>query len=328
MAYREGLASQLIAGLVQRAVVFLLLLFLMALLPRLLPGDPLALLLDSQATMTLDAAETRRLEEQFDLDGGIGAAVWRDVSALLSGDLGVSRAHGLPVGDVIASAFPWTALLILGAVPIFLATGVLSAIEAGRAVDRPADRALTLLMSLLATLPPFAAAALLVLLFAVWIPIFPATGAEPLFPSDDLGQRVIGIAHHAVLPTLALALHEVTRYYFVLRAETEGLFKQPFLQAARLRGVSGLRERRDYLLRNLMAAILARLSHSVSTLFSAVLFVEVLFSYPGVGLLAYQAILERDYILLEGIVAIIALLVLLLNWMLDAASTLLARRVS
>ncbi|WP_180902345.1 ABC transporter permease [Martelella soudanensis] len=320
-------AKLLIARFLQRILVFMALLVLMSLLPRLLPGDAMSLLLESPASFSLKQAEIRTLERQFGLYTSLPASVWGDITSILGGDLGVSRLYGRPVTEVIAASFPWTALLILGAIPLFLVTGVGLAIEGGRKPGSRPDRFLTVVMTVLAALPPFAAASVLVLFFAVAFPILPASGAGSLIPPDDAIQRGLDIARHAILPVIALALHEVTRYFFVLRADMQLLTRQPFVQSALIRGVSGLRERRDYYLRNLMAAIVARLGHSISTLFSAVLFVEVTFSYPGIGLVAYQAILDRDYVLLEGTVAVIAVIVLLLNWVLDVASFALARTV-
>jgi len=315
-----------LTGLLRRAAVFALVLLLMALLPRLLPGDALDVMLDSDVQRDLLDSERARLRAQLGLDGSLAAQMWGDLSRLLRGDLGYSPLHGAPVADLLAEALPWTALLIGLALPMFLGLGIGLGIEAGRQPGGALDRGLTTAMSLLASVPPFVTAIALMLCFSILWPILPSGGAEPLFAPCTPLARALEVLRHAILPAFALALHEVVRYFFVLRGAATALSGRAFVVNARGRGVSGWRERHAYFGRNLIPVICARLGQSVATLFTASLFVEVVFSYPGVGLLTYQAVLDRDYALLQGAIAVLAALVLGLNWGFDALTDLLVRR--
>ena len=322
----QSITRYMLLGLLDRVVVFLLLVVLTFVLPRLMPGDALNLMLSSDMARSMSRAETDNLRQSMGLDATISTQFLTYVTNLAQGDLGRSIQHAAFVSDLIGRALPWTLLLVLAALPVYLGISVVIGIEAGREPHGKTDRAFTGVMTLLASVPPYSAAVFLLLGFAVLWPLFPASGAEPLFPSPDLLQRSLAIARHAVLPVLALSLHEIVRFYFLTRGEAVGLSGRPFVLNARARGIGGWRERVNYFGRNLLATLLARMTDSVAALFGAVIYIEIVFAYPGIGLLLYEAILSRDHVLLQGIVLTIAALFLTVNWVLDAASANLAAR--
>lgn len=313
-------------GLAIRVAVFIGLVFLTFLLPRLLPGDPLALLLSADAIRGLDTTEIETLRQSYHLSGTLASQFVDYLWGLARGDLGVSLRHGLPVGQLLLGALPWTLLLIVGAMPVYLSIGLLAGIEAGQRPHEARDRMVTGVMVAVASVPPFAAAIFLMLGLAVIWPLFPVGGAEPLFPSANPTERALGIAYHAALPTLALALHELARFFFLARGEAVALSDRPFMTNARARGIGGMRLRLGYFGRNLVPLTLARMADSITTQFGAVFFVEIVFSYPGVGSLVFDAMQERDYMLLQGAMLGLAFFVLTLNWVLDLMVSMLLRR--
>lgn len=320
------IARTVLGGLVGRLLVFALLAVLGFVLPRLLPGDPLALMLPPDAVRGLGPHDDLTLREQMGLSGSLWEQFVRYLWALLQGDLGFSFRHAGRVVDVLATALPWSLLLVVCAVPVYLAAGVTSGIEAGRHPHGCADRLLTGAMILLSSIPPFVGAVLLLQCFGIHWSLLPTGGAEPLFPPSDPLGRAMAIARHAVLPVLALSLHEVSRFFFLARGEAAALSARPFLINARSRGIDEMRLRLHYYGRNLAPALLAHLSSSVSGLFGGLVFVEIIFSYPGIGGLIYGAIQERDYALLQGALLVLAAVVLLVNWLIDAIVLALADR--
>lgn len=318
--------SALTYGLINRLAVFALLVALAFALPRLMPGDPLDVLLSEDVSRELTAPEIADLREQMGLSGSPARQFARYLAALAQGDLGYSHRHAAPVSDLLARALPWTALLFLGATPIFLLGGLLAGTMAGRRPHGPADRIATAAITLLASIPPFVAALGLLLAFGILWPVLPVSGAEPLFPSDNPLTRAADIARHAVLPCLALAAHEIVRIFLLARGEAASISHRPFLTNARARGIAGWRLWLNYYGRNMLPVVLARLSDSVTALVGVVLYVEIVFAYPGIGHLIYDAILDRDYMLLQGAVIGLAVFVLVLNGLIDLAVTLLAER--
>ncbi|GEK70988.1 ABC transporter permease [Paracoccus denitrificans] len=323
---RRGRAPALAMNLLARLAVLGLVALTTFALPRLLPGDPLQAMLASDHAQSLSLAELAALRERLGLTAGWGRQLGDWLGDLLRGDLGHSIRHARPVAALVAESLPWTLLLILGAMPVYLLLGALAGIRAGRAQGGALDRGLTGLVTVLASIPPFVLAILLMLGFAILWPVLPAGGALPLFPSDQPLVRAGQVARHAALPVAALALHEFARFYYLARAEAIGLSRRPFVLNAEARGLAPLRMLADYYGRNILPAFVARMSDSISGLFGAALIVEIVFSYPGIGGLIYGAILDRDYPLLQGATIIVAAGVLALNWLIDAVLAVLAER--
>ncbi|MFS4583459.1 ABC transporter permease [Phaeobacter sp. C3_T13_0] len=291
-----------------------------------MPGDTLEVMLSTDLARGFGAGEVLKLQDSMGLGGDLASQVWDYSVRFVSGDLGYSIPHAAPVAELLLAAVPWTGLLILSATPIFLVCGTLAGIEAGYTPKAGLDRWVTPVITFLASLPPFTGAVLLLLTFGIIWPVLPASGAESLFPvSDRLGQAT-DIARHAILPVLALALHELARFYFLARAETISLVQRDFVVNARARGISPWRVRWAYIGRSLVPVCLSRLSDTMTGLISAVFFVEIVFSYPGTGYLIYTAILDRDYDLLQGAVVFMAGFVLLANWLIDGLAGRLAER--
>ncbi|RWR32087.1 ABC transporter permease [Sinirhodobacter populi] len=307
-------------------IVFAGLVALTFFLPRLMPGDPVELLLSADVVRALTPDEIEKLRRQFGLGGSWFEQFIHYLTTLAKGDLGFSLRHARPVLNLLLHAVPWTALLILGAMPVYFLLGLWTGIVSGEQPHSARDRIVTGAMILVASIPPFAAAIFLLLGFGVIWPILPISGAEPLFPPASSMGRVAAILRHAILPAAALALHEVARFFFLARGEAVILSARPFILNARARGLRGWRLHLHYYGRNILPMALARMSDSITTLFGAVFFVEVVFSYPGIGSLIYNAMLERDYILLQGAMLGLALVVLSLNWILDALVTRLVAR--
>lgn len=316
----------ILRGFCDRLTVFVLLIALTFILPRLMPGDPLELLISSDAARELSAGEIAHLRQTMGLDGSLLQQMGRNLHALAAGDLGFSFRHAAPVKALLLGALPWTLLLVGSALPLYLCTGLALGIEAGRQPGSFADRLLTAAMIVVASIPPFATAIILLIAFGIAWPILPISGSEPFFPAASFRARIGEIALHAIMPILVLALHELSRFFFVSRGEAVGISKRAFVTNARSRGVYGWRERINYFGRNMLPAALGRLGDSVTSMFGAVFFVEVVFSYPGIGKLIYDAFLERDYVLIQGAMIGLSALVLLINWFLDSAMASLAAR--
>ncbi|MFV1598944.1 MULTISPECIES: ABC transporter permease [unclassified Phaeobacter] len=321
-----GIITRLLSGLLLRFLIFCVVLVLCAILARMMPGDTLEVMLSTDLARGLGSGELDRLQGRMGLTGDIASQVWRYAKGLWAGDLGYSMPHAAPVLQLLLTALPWTGLLILGATPIFVIGGVLTGIEAGRLPGGTVDRWVTPVVTLLASLPPFTGAVLLLLAFGILWPVLPTAGAEPLLPAAGPVGHALDIMRHAILPTLALALHELARFYFLARAETLTLAQRDFVLNARARGISPWRLRWAYIGLSLIPACLSRLSDTLTGLITAVFFVEIVFSYPGTGYLIYSAILDRDYDLLQGAVVFMAAFVLLANWIVDGLVIHLARR--
>ncbi|WP_186399415.1 ABC transporter permease [Stappia sp. P2PMeth1] len=321
-----GFPSRAGRMVLDRALALLLVVALGFLLPRFMPGDPVELQRASDLDLGLAAAQRETLRQVMGLGGSLGEQFLTYCAALLSGDLGFSVAHAAPVSQVVAGALAWTSLLVLLAFPIYLLIGPWLGIESGLAPERPLGRGLLVGLSALGSVPPYAVSILLLWLLAVAVPLFPLGGAEALLPPADPLVRIAGVLHHAALPALALATHEIVRFFFLSRGATLALSLRPFVINARARGIAGWRLRVTYLARSLAPVLAGRLGDTLAGQFSVVLFVEIVFSYPGIGLVIHEAIRARDLALLQGAVICLAAAILVLNALLDGLAGRLARR--
>ena len=308
------------------ALALALLIVLNFLLPRWLPGDPVDALLGEGVIAGYSDTQLALLKAQMGLDGSGWQQFGIYLAELARGNLGYSAFHAAPVAEVLGEALPWTLLLLAGSIPLSLVLGAGPGLIAGARRGSLFDHWSGAVAALLSSIPSFAVAMLLLGLFSVHLGWFPISGAASLFGPPPGWLHGLDLLWHALLPMLALALHGGVRYFYLSRGVALALSQRPFLFAARARGVRGRRLLIHYYGRNALPALLAKLSGTVPMVMGATLFVEVIFSYPGVGHLMLDAIQARDYPLVQGGLFLLSLMVLTINSMLDLLIAILGRR--
>ena len=326
----SGTAS-LAARLPAYALAVLALLGLDFALPLLMPGDAVTAFLGQDAMTELSDAQRRQMLQEL----GLGQPLWRQgltwLGQLARLDLGYSPRHGMPVAALLAQHLPWTLLLTGCALALSLAAGMLLGLEAAfrhspQSPLRWLDRALTAAMLALQSLPAFAVAMGLALLFAHGLPWFPASGAAAPFSQATGLQAVLERAHHLALPVAALALPAAARLFLITRAAAVALRGAPFMEMALAKGASPLALRWRHLAPNVWAVALARLGGMGARLMAGGIYVETVFAYPGINLLLTDAIARHDYPLVRGVLLASGLLALALNLAADALAARYARR--
>lgn len=326
----SGTAS-LAARLPAYALAVLALLGLDFALPLLMPGDAVTAFLGQDAMTELSDGQRRQMLQEL----GLGQPLWRQGLAWLGQlarlDLGYSPRHGMPVAALLAQHLPWTLLLTGCALALSLAAGMLLGLEAAfrhspQSPLRWLDRALTAAMLALQSLPAFAVAMGLALLFAHGLPWFPASGAAAPFSQATGLQAVLERAHHLALPVAALALPAAARLFLITRAAAVALRAAPFMEMALAKGASPLALRWRHLAPNVWAVALARLGGMGARLMAGGIYVETVFAYPGINLLLTDAIARHDYPLVRGVLLASGLLALALNLAADALAARYARR--
>ncbi|MBB4268028.1 ABC transporter permease [Roseospira visakhapatnamensis] len=323
-------ASSLARHAIARCVEYLLALFILSSLNfvavRALPGDPLDVLF-ADATLAAPTGEDRdQLRRLYGLDGGLMDQFVRYLGHLAEGDLGVSVVHGLPVVDLILPVAPWTLLLVGTATALSVLLGTVGGIETGLRHGRRGSAGLLAVLTLADSIPPFVLAIVLLFVFALGLELFPASGAMTPFSQAEGLARLSDIALHAVLPLTALVLHETTKIAYLTRASTITVLSRPFMTMARAKGVSPLRLRSSYVAPSTLATVVARTAALFSGLVSGVLFVEIVFAYPGLGMLVAEGITSRDYAVVQGVLLILGVTILTVNLIADLVILRLAAR--
>lgn len=302
------------------AVVLILLNFA---LPRLMPGDPLsAMMTAGSEAYVADAPQREYLRAFYGLDRPWTDHLVDHLTGLLRGDLGHSLVLHLPVSDLIVSRLPGTLVLVGCALFVgSLISGVLGATAGWHAGGRR-DLLIVSGVALLRSVPVFFVAALLQHAFAVRLRWFPAFEAQTRFAAANWAD----VLHHLVLPTTALVAVFVAGQVLVMRAQVRAEKRQPFVRAARMRGISSGRVRWN-VTRNAWRPVIAVIGVQAGVAISSTVLVESTFSYPGVGALLLAAISTRDYPLIQGCFLAHTVLVLFCGALADAARALLDPRM-
>lgn len=294
-------------------------------LPRLAPGDPIDYLLGDQAVQ-LNDEEKAEILAQFGLDKSVPAQFGDYVEGLLTGDLGTSVRFGEPVTDVLLDRLPYT-LLLVGA-SIVLASvigtvlGVLAAWKRGRGAD---IGSLSVVMFLDST-PIFWLGMVLLGVFAVHLGLFPVFGATG---PGDVGAVAFGIdlIQRVVLPVTTLTLGTLGAIFLTARYSMIATLREDYLVMGEAVGLSERRRIFGHAMRNSLLPISTMVMLQVAFLFSGAVVVETVFSYPGLGRLVYDSVLARDYPLLQGAFLLLALGVIVANYISDLLYPLLDPRV-
>lgn len=284
-------------------------------LPRLLPGSPLSLSPEELSPANLQMTETafNRFSQYYAPELSLSQQLIRYLGQLSRGDWGYSFYFGLPVKRLIGSKIGWT--LGLSLTSLIVSAAVALPLGSRLALSTRRRRSQVLLLGLVAmqTVPTFLLAILARLLLAYGANWFPATGAYPMGMTANTPGFWAQVIRHGVLPTLVLICGQLPPLAILTHNVVAETKRQPYVEAARYNGVSERIVTRAYILRNSLAEISGRLNIQLLYAITGSLFVEMVFSYPGLGVLLKTAVGARDYPLVQGIFLTICLYSIVVN---------------
>jgi peptide/nickel transport system permease protein len=243
------------------------------------------------------------------------------------GDLGTSYVRRQKVAAIILERLPNTLLLDAFALLVAAAGGIWLGSVAARRPGSAGDSAVTVLSMLFYAVPQFWLGMMMVLVFAVWLAWLPPFGIETM-GADYTGLARFGdIAQHIILPGMTLALYFLASYARLTRTAMIEVADQDFVKTARAKGISERQVARRHILRNALIPLVTYAGLQASILVGGSVLVENVFSWPGIGTLAYEAVTARDNPVLLGIFIVTALLVSLFNLITDIAYSIADPRV-
>lgn len=276
-------------------------------LGRLIPGDPAAELAGPGASPEVIAA----IRTELGLDLPLPVQYLRWLGHALQGDLGASLYSGQSVFSALATAAPPTLTITLLAMVFAVVIGVSVGLLAGLRQGSWLDRGVSVLTGAAIAMPSFWAAMLLVSVFAISLRWFPATGYAPLEDGIDVWFS------HAALPGLALGLAPAAELARQARSSVADVLVRPYVLTARARGAAGMWFVRRHVLRNAAIPVLTVLGLQTGRLLGGAVVVEAVCGVPGLGTLAIVSVLQNDYPLIQGYVLLCALVVVLVNLVVD-----------
>lgn len=316
------LALRLLQATLTAAVAIALAFVLM----RTAPGDPLAELDEGRA---VTAEQIAALRARYGLDQPVGRQFAAFAAGILRGDLGTSIAYGRPVTTLIGERLP--ASLLLGGTVLLLTFTIGAWLGATQAVHRgtPLDQSLSTLSLAAYAMPSFWLGLLLVWMFAIEWRVLPAAGIhDPFLPqSAGVAARWTDLVRHLLLPALTLSAVNVAATMRHQRGAMLEALAQPFVRAARARGLSERRVVWRHGWRNALFPVITLFGLWLPLLVTGSVFVEKVFAWPGLGALAADAIGARDYPLLMGATMLVTGLVISGGLLADLAYSLLDPRV-
>jgi peptide/nickel transport system permease protein len=283
------------------------------LLPRVMPGNPIEGLL-SQASphYIYDAHARAQLMSYYGLNQPLLAQYGHYLDGLIHGNLGRSIDQGLPVTQMVLGALPWTLLLVGTASLLSAGVGAMAGIVGGWRRDR-ADRGLAAVLISAQNFPSFVLASLALFAFGVQLHWFPVSGSETPFTTESLPQRIGDIAHHLVLPLLVLSIGLVAQHYLVMRAAMVGEIGSDYFLLGRAKGLPDRWLKYRYCARNSLLPWVSLAAIQIGTAVTGDIFVERVFSYPGMGNLMFNAITVLDYPVIQGSFLVLTVAVLTAN---------------
>jgi len=295
-------------------------------LPRMMPGNPIMFIMGG---LKLEPETREMLMKRFGLDKSLWeqflAYTWRT----LHGDLGISFSYyPRPVMELIMTRLPWTiALLIpstLLASGLGILVGVISAWKRGGYFDVIVSNIGLFIWSL----PFFWLALLLLLIFGYYLPIFPLRGAITMgIKYSGLFDFIRDWLWHSTLPIISLTIWNFAGYALMMRNTMIDELHQDYIITATAKGLSDRLIMFKHAARNAMLPVVTSITLNLGFVFSGSIFTETVFSYPGVGLLTYNAIMQRDYPLAQGLFLIGAIAVISANFIADIIYAILDPRV-
>lgn len=281
------------------------------------PGDPAMVIAGEMGGADKETLESIR--RTYGLDRPIPEQYATYVGRALRGDLGTSYLYNQPVVDLILARLPATVLLVVTALLAAIAVGTLAGVWASRRPHGAGSGAVTILSLIGYSMPTFWTGILLVILFGKLIPIMPIAGMRDVRVYGGWWVTSLDVAHHLVLPAFTLAIVYMAQYSRLSRASMLEVLGSDYIRTARAKGLAEGLVVWKHALRNALMPVVTIAGLQFGNLVSGAVLVETVFSWPGLGTLAYDSILGRDYPTLLGVLFFSSVLVIAANLLTDLA---------
>jgi peptide/nickel transport system permease protein len=308
--------TYIIKRLVMTLIVLVLVTTYLTLLIHIVPGDPAKTLLGPRANPDLIA----KIRAAMDLDKPVlqqlGDALWN----MVRGNLGVDIFTGRSISELVGAALPHTLILAWSSLGLAALLGIPLGVYSATHPDSWLDRITAVISISFITVPSYVAGLFLLLIFAVQFRLMPAIG---------LGHEgdTLDYIKHLALPAIALAVTWVGYLARLVRASLLEVLNQTYIRAAMAAGMSRRQIFYKYALKNAIIPTVAVLGIGVGNLMGGAVFVELIFSRPGMGTLIYNAIQARNYPVVRAGVLVVAFLFVAANLLADLLYTYLDPRI-
>ncbi|MFC4352262.1 ABC transporter permease [Fodinicurvata halophila] len=273
------------------------------------PGDPATIIAGDMAS----AEDVREIREQMGLDQPYFVRFGTWIGGVLQGDLGTSIFTNRPVADLILQRLEPTVALTVStmivAVALAVPLGVIAAWKAGTAIDRIVMGFAVLGFSV----PVFVIAYTLILVFSVWLEVLPVQGYV------SISEGFLPFIQHLILPSLALGTVFAALIARITRASMLEVLSQDYVRTAKSKGLNQKEVLLRHALKNAAVPIVTIIGIGVALLIGGVVITETVFAIPGLGRLTVDAILRRDYPIIQGVILLFSFVYVFINLLVDVS---------
>ncbi len=267
------------------------------------------------------------LRAKFGLDQPLPVQLAVYMKNVLTLDLGYSFRHEMPVSELIFDRLFATLLLMVATITLAVGFGILLGLVAATGLNTWRDTAISIFALITYATPLFWVGLMLIVVFSLGLGWFPTSGMENFAMFYEGWDRIFDIALHLVLPTITLSLFYLALYTRLMRASMLEQYGQDYVVTARAKGVTERRIVFVHVLRNALLPVVTMAGVQVGALIGGSVIVESVFAWPGLGMLAFEALFARDLNLLLGIFLLSALLVVAVNLVVDIVYSSLDPRI-
>jgi len=293
---------------------------------RVMPGDPARILIPRGHNVPLSLIE--RMREFYGLDKPLLTQLSTYIVQTLQLNLGYSFYYKAPVSDVIASWLPNTLILVGISEVIAILLGFSVGAIAGWKRGKRFDLISTGFGLTTWSMPTFWLGIVLIMVFSVQLGVFPVGGVRtPEMAYASIFQQIEDVGMHLVLPVVTLTLVSFAEYLMIMRNSLVDVMTEDFVLTARAKGLTEQQVLRTHVVPNALLPSVTTVAIAIGFIVGGALQTEIIFSYPGIGMLTYMAIQFRDYTLLQGLFFIDAVLVIIANFAADIVYTYIDPRV-
>lgn len=289
------------------------------------PGDAVDIM--AGETGATDPEYLAKLRAEYGLDQPLHIQLYRYLVNLAQLNLGYAFHYNESVADVILDRLPATLLLMVTSLVIALAGGIVLGVTAARRPGSVYDRAISILSLVGYATPLFWLGLMLIVIFSLKLRLLPSNGMFTIGADHSDWGMVTDVAAHLIMPAVTLALFFMATYTRLMRAQFLQVSRLEFVRTARSKGISESRIVYRHVLRNAVLPLISLFGNQVGGMLGGAVVVEVVFGWPGLGRLAFDAIFQRDLNLLMGLLFFSSILVIAVNLVVDLLYGLLDPRI-
>jgi peptide/nickel transport system permease protein len=282
---------------------------------HLAPGDPVDVLAGEFGTASPEYL--MQLRHEFGLDRPLSIQLLTYFENVLQLNLGFSQRNNMTVLDLILSRLPATLLLMTTSIALSFFAGLVLGVAAARRVNKLADNLISVFALLCYAIPLFWLGLMAIVLFTVKLGLLPGDGMFTIGADYGWFGYTLDVARHLILPAASLALFHMAVYTRLMRASMLEVYSLDYVRTARAKGLTQRRVALAHVLPNAILPMVSMVGVQIGPMLGGAVLVETVFGWPGLGRLAFDAILQRDYNLLLGILLFSSMLVVVTNFVID-----------